>query len=243
MRLPLHQSVKRVICLQHVPFEGPGTFASLLASHGCRVESRLVPRDGLPDQPADALLVMGGPMSVNDPLDWLQAEREFIRESVHRGAPYLGICLGSQLLAAAMGGAVGPGPAPEIGLTPIRLTPEAAGDPLFRRWPRNPSVLEWHGEGIVPPPDAVVLASSDLYPVQAFRVGRAAYGLLFHVELEADGLAALCAHCAADLPRAGRTADELRRDGATALPGLRALADGLAEAFAGLLDGPRGPRA
>lgn len=232
--------MKRVVCLQHVPFEGPGAFAALLAAHECHVETRLVPRDGLPDEPGDALLVMGGPMSVNDSLDWLQREREFIREAALRGTPYLGICLGSQLLAAALGGTVAPGPAPEIGLTPIRLTSAAAEDPLFCRLPEHLQVVEWHGEGITPPPDAVTLATSERYPVQAFRVGRAAYGLLFHLELEAGGLAALCAHCPADLDRARLTAADLQRDIAPALPRLRVFAAELAGAFAGLVLESRG---
>jgi GMP synthase-like glutamine amidotransferase len=230
---------RRIACLQHVPFEGPGAFAGLLQARGFELDSHLVPRDGLPDGVFDALLVMGGPMSVNDPHDWIRREREFIREHVARGMPYLGICLGSQLLAAACGGSVAPGPAPEIGVMPVRRTPDAAADPLFRRLPDTFDVVEWHGEGITIPPDATVLASSDLFPVQAFRVGRAAYGVLFHLELEAGGVDALCTHCGADLRRAGVTAAEIQRAYTDAAPGLRARAGLIADGFAALITGGR----
>lgn len=229
--------MKKIDCLQHVPFEGPGAFAALFQSLGCIVESRLVPQDGLPKSLGGGLLVMGGPMSVNDPDDWIRREREFIREAVARGIPVLGICLGSQFIASAMGGRVAPGPEPEIGLTSIRLTPASATDPLFRHLPPQLDVIEWHGEGIEAPPDATVLASSEKFPVQAFRVGRAAYGLLFHLELEANGLSNLCTHCASDLARVGRTAAEVTRDAERAAPQLREYARNVANAFVGLVRG------
>ena len=228
---------RRIACLQHVPFEGPGAFDALLQARGFEITPHLVPRDGLPMKPFDALLVMGGPMSVNDPDDWIRREREFIREHVARGVPYLGICLGSQFLAVACGGRVAPGPEPEIGVMPVRLAAEASTDPLFRALPREFDVVEWHGEGIAAPQEATVLASSARFPVQAFRVGRAAYGVLFHVELETNGVGALCANCGTDLRRAGVTADEVQRAHAEAAPGLRARAGLIADGFASLITG------
>ena len=231
----------RVACLQHVPFEGPGAFDALLRARGFTVEPVLVPRDGLPAARFDALLVMGGPMSVNDPDDWIRREREFIREAVARGTPVLGICLGSQLLAAAFGGRVAPGPAPEIGVMPVRGTAAAAHDPLFRRLPPVFDVVEWHGEGITAPDGAVVLAESDRFPVQAFRVGRAGYGLLFHLEVEADGLEHLCAHGPADLLRSGNTKAQLLAAHAKVAAEMRRRAEGIIDAFADLIRAGRTP--
>jgi GMP synthase (glutamine-hydrolysing) len=216
--------MKRAVCLQHVPFEGPGCLEPALGEAGFSVERRLVPAEGLPADAGDALLVMGGPMSVNDPDPWIRAELEFIRRAVAAGTPYLGICLGAQFLARALGGRVGAGAEPEIGMTPIRLTPAAADDPLFRDLPLLAEVFEWHGEGIEPPTGAVVLASSSLFPVQAFRIGRAAYGLLFHLELDSAGVSALCAHGRGDLARAGRTAAAVSEQALPHLPALNELA-------------------
>ena len=226
--------MKNLLCLQHVPFEGPGCFGKAFAENGCRVERRLVPTEGLPESTPDALLVMGGPMSANDPDPWIAAELDFIRKQVALGVPYLGICLGSQLLARAVGGQVQPGPAPEIGMTSIRLTEAARHDPLFSRFPDHSEVFEWHGEGITLPEGAVTLAQSALYPVQAFRYGRTAYGLLFHLEVEAAGVDALCRNAPQDLERAGRTRDEIEGETAPHLARLNSLAQQLIRHFTGL---------
>ena len=144
-------------------------------------------------------------MSVNDPDPWIADELRFIRRSVEAGVPFLGICLGSQLLAKAMGGRVYKGPGTEIGLTRIGLTDAGRADPLFANAPAPLDVFEWHGEGIEAPPGATVLASSKLFPVQAFRCGPRALGLLFHAELEASGIRALCEKCPEDAAKAGLT--------------------------------------
>lgn len=215
----------RLVCLQHVPFEGPGRIGSFAEAQGWRLEKHLVPSDGLPGDAGDALLVMGGPMSVNDSNAWISAERLFIAQHVRAGTPYLGICLGSQFLASALGGRVAPGPAPEIGLHALALTNEGRRDPNFAHVPDRFGAFEWHGEAIAePPPDAVVLAASDLFPVQAFRWGARAYGFLFHWELEARGVEALCEHCADDVARAGRAPADVRAEIAR-LPAGHALLD------------------
>src|SRR6266508_1535470 len=121
----------RVVCLQHVPFEGPGAFATALAARGVSLDRYLVPKDGVPKDTGDLLLVMGGPMSVNDPDGWIAEETEFIRTALHAGRPVIGVCLGSQFMAKALGAGVRPGTAWEIGMTQIRLTPEAKHDPVF----------------------------------------------------------------------------------------------------------------
>ncbi len=212
--------MRTCLCLQHVPFESPGVFAKALADSGYELQSRIVPTDGLPTAAGDFLLVMGGPMSANDPDPWIQDELAFIRRAVESGVPCLGVCLGSQLLAKAMGGRVYKGPAVEIGFTRITATDAGRNDPLFGGAPEPLDVFEWHGEGIELPPGAVALASSKHFPVQAFRVGPRAAGLLFHIEVEADGIASLCRQCPDDLARGGADAAALRRDSARHLPSL-----------------------
>ena len=196
----------RAVCLQHVPFEGPGAFASSLARRGVQLEHHLVPKDGLPKDTGDLLIVMGGPMSVNDPDPWIAEETDFIRSALMSGTPVIGVCLGSQFMAKALGATVRPGTALEIGKTRIALTEEGKRDPVFQGFPETLSVFEWHGEVFDLPEGSVTLAGSEIAPLQAFRYGTYAYGLLFHLEMELDGIEALCRECAPDLDRAGNTA-------------------------------------
>jgi GMP synthase-like glutamine amidotransferase len=217
----------RAICLQHVPFEGPGAFAASLKQRGIELQQVLVPREGLPDDRGDLLIVMGGPMSVNDPDPWIAEETAFIQRAMQAGIPTLGICLGSQFMAKALGGAVKPGRGIEIGMTAIQVTEEGRKDRVFGALPSSLEVFQWHGEGYDCPPGAVTLASSDLFPVQAFRYGDRAYGLLFHLEMDQPGLEALCRECAEDMARAHQTIDHLRGRAISALPQLHQWADRL----------------
>ncbi len=199
----------RAVCLKHVPFEGPGAFAGHLAGRGVSIERFLVPTDGLPDDPGDLLIVMGGPMSVNDTDPWISEETRFIRRAIDRGTPVLGVCLGSQLMAKALGASVKPGQELEIGMTSIRLTEDGTRDPVFGTFPDVFEVFQWHGEIFDLPPGAVPLAGSALAPLQAFRYGSCAYGLLFHLEMDEPGMDALCRECAQDLARADLTYAQL----------------------------------
>lgn len=131
-----------------------------------------------------ALLVMGGPMDVwdEDRHSWLAPEKAAIRRWVEGGRPFLGVCLGHQLLASALGGRVGRMPAPEVGIAEVRLTDP--GDPLFAGLPSPLACLQWHGAEVQEPPaGAVVTAGNDACPVQAMRVGSASWGIQFHVEV------------------------------------------------------------
>jgi len=194
------------VCLQHVPFEGPGAFATALTDRGVSLNRYLVPQDGLPKDSGDLLIVMGGPMSVNDSDPWIAEETAFIRSALLAGMPVIGVCLGSQFLAKALGATVQPGKALEIGKTQILLTNEGQNDPVFNGFPESFSVFEWHGEVFDLPADCVPLAGSDIAPLQAFRFGPRAYGLLFHLEIETEGIEALCRECPSDLDRARVTA-------------------------------------
>jgi GMP synthase-like glutamine amidotransferase len=119
---------------------------------------------------------------------WLLEEKAAIRRWVaDLGRPFLGICLGHQLLADALGGRCGHQQPPEIGVLEVALTPEGRKDPIFVGMPTVQRALQWHSVKVVePPPEAVVLASSDLCPIQAMRVGRHAWSMQYHVEVEAD---------------------------------------------------------
>ncbi|TRZ98291.1 MAG: type 1 glutamine amidotransferase [Nitrospiraceae bacterium] len=217
----------RAVCLQHVPFEGPGAFAMALTERGASLERYLVPQDGLPKDAGDLLIVMGGPMSVNDPDQWIAEETSFIRSALHAGTPVIGVCLGSQFMAKSLGTTVRSGKALEIGMTQIRLTAEAKHDPVFSTLPESFEVFEWHGEVFDLPKDSVSLASSDIAPLQAFRYGTRAYGLLFHLEMEENGIDSLCQECAPDLTKARLAGQQVKTTALPHLPQLHQIADRL----------------
>lgn len=217
----------QAVCLQHVPFEGPGAFAKALAKRGVTLDSYLVPKDGLPRDTGDLLIVMGGPMSVNDPDPWIAEEAAFIRSALLANKPVVGVCLGSQLMAKALGAVVRSGKALEIGMTPIRLTDAGKADPVFGSCPEAFDVFEWHGEIFDLPNACMSLAGSDIAPLQAFRYGERAYGLLFHLEMEEGGIDALCRECAPDMTKAGLTAQQIKNTALPQLPQLHHMADQL----------------
>jgi GMP synthase (glutamine-hydrolysing) len=175
------------LVLQHIACEPPGVYEDALCDRGTTIHRvELDEGDRLPDwREFDAIVAMGGPMSANDEeeLPWLRDEKALIAEAVRAGLPFFGACLGVQLLAASLGAEVVTGPAPEVGLLPVFLTDAAAGDPVFADLPRELLTLQWHGDTFSLPDDAVLLASSPAYPNQAFRWGRHAYGVQFHLEV------------------------------------------------------------
>jgi GMP synthase (glutamine-hydrolysing) len=180
----------KIVVLQHIACEPPGVYEDVLLERGSKIHRvELDEGDPLPDRREfDAIVAMGGPMSVNDEeeLPWLRAEKAWVAEAVRAGTPFFGACLGVQLLAASLGGEVRAGPAPEVGLLPVFLTDAAASDPIFGELPREFRTLQWHGDTFSLPESAVLLASSPAYPNQAFRWGRSAYGVQFHLELSRD---------------------------------------------------------
>jgi GMP synthase-like glutamine amidotransferase len=181
-----------ILVFQHIPVEHPGIFRDFLAEDEISWDAvELDAGDRIPSLDGyDALWVMGGPMDVweEDKHPWLAPEKAAIREAVgERGMPFLGVCLGHQLLAAALGGRVAPMKAPEVGILDVRFTPEGARDRLFGGLASPIKCLQWHGAEVVEPPaDATILASSPACAVQAVRVGDRAYGLQYHVELTAS---------------------------------------------------------
>jgi GMP synthase (glutamine-hydrolysing) len=152
------------------------------------LDLRLVAGPDLPPDLSgyDGLVVLGGAMGAHDDatVPWLPHERALLREAVTTELPTLGVCLGAQLLALAHGGRVEPSPGgPEIGAQLIAKRAAASTDPLFGPMPITPDVLQWHFDAItVLPPGAVHLASSPVCDNQAFRLGRLAWGIQFHIE-------------------------------------------------------------
>jgi GMP synthase (glutamine-hydrolysing) len=181
------------VVIQHAATEGPGTLAAALERAGvswslCRVDQgeplpALASLSGL-----GGLVTMGGPMGVHDAAEhpWLGPERRVLAAGVEAGLVVLGVCLGAQQLAMALGAEVWSGERPEIGQGQVTLTAEGLSDPVLGGVGSPLPCLHWHGDTFSLPPSAVRLASSPHYPNQAFRVGAHAYGLQFHLEVDAE---------------------------------------------------------
>lgn len=184
----------RVLAFRHVPFEGAGLIEAVLDAHHIDLEyaDLYVPGAAMPDVAQyDGLIVLGGPMSVNDHLSYLRAEMEMLCAEVSRGRPVLGICLGAQLLARALGAEVRRNPVKEIGWYEIECTPAGLGDRLLGEVSRE-TVFHWHGETFELPAGAELLATSERCRNQAFRVGERAYGLQFHLEVTPEMISDWC---------------------------------------------------
>ncbi len=184
--------------LQHVAWEGPGLIASEAHQRGrflhvCRLDLG----DPVPAaRDLAGLIVMGGPMGVYeaDVHPHLTAECDLLREAVTLGIPVLGICLGAQLLAAALGARVYKGPGSEVGPGRVILTPEGLADPVLGGLGSQLPVMHWHGDTFDLPQGAALLASSARYPHQGFRAGRHAYAFQFHVEVDHELAGAWAPH-------------------------------------------------
>ena len=179
----------RLLVFQHIAIEHPGIFRDFLAEDGIEwLAVELDEGEAIPDLGGfDALWVMGGPMDVweEDEHSWFKDEKAAIREAVReRGLPYFGFCLGHQLLADALGGAVGKADTPEIGILDIELTDDGEASPLFKGMSRHGKCLQWHGAEVMRTPDgARVLAASPACRVQAMSLGARAFSLQYHVEI------------------------------------------------------------
>lgn len=188
--------------LQHVPFEGLGSIEPWLMTAGYEItNTRLFEAGKLPgvDEKIDLLIVMGGPMSVNDENEfpWLPEEKRFVRNAVENGKPVLGICLGAQLIASAMGAKVFPNALKEIGWYPIEGASPA--DSAVFGFPPSIEVFHWHGETFGLPPGATLLASSSACENQAFQLGDSVIGMQFHLETTPASARALVSNCGDEL--------------------------------------------
>jgi GMP synthase (glutamine-hydrolysing) len=178
-----------VLVIQHIACEPPGVYEEVLCERGATLRRVEVDAgDELPGWRAfDAIVAMGGPMSVNDDteLPWLREEKALIEEAVRAGRPFWGVCLGLQLLAASLGARVYAGDEPEVGVLPVEVTEEGRRDAVFSVLPPTLPALQWHGDTFDLPPGAVRLAGSPAYPNQAFRFANA-YGVQFHLEVSRE---------------------------------------------------------
>jgi GMP synthase (glutamine-hydrolysing) len=221
------------VVIQHEPLEGAGSLGPLVNAFQL---VRTFAGDPVPAD-AEALVVLGGGMGVEDQdrLPHLAEEIRLLQRCVARGRPILGICLGSQLLAAALGGAVAKAPAKEIGFYRVRLRPQARDDALFSGVEESFVALHWHGDAFTLPEGSVPLAGSTLTPLQAFRFGARAWGVQFHLEADEAVLGAMVASGAAELVEEGVDAGHLLEQAGRELPRLQAIAGGVFSRWAALI--------
>lgn len=186
--------------LQHVSFEGLGAIEPWLIDNDYSITTtRLYENQPLPEiGDINLLIIMGGPMSVNDELlhPWLAEEKEFIRKAINADIPILGICLGAQLIASALGAQIYRNPEKEIGWFSI------TGLPFFGNTFQFPDQIEafhWHGETFDLPQKAIHLAKSKVCENQAFQIGRKIIGLQFHLETTQESARLLVENCGNEL--------------------------------------------
>lgn len=188
--------------IQHVPFEAIGHIQQWADDNAIRITSTQVYKnDAYPNPDSiNFLVVMGGPMAVYDENKhlWIKEEKAFIRACINKNVKVIGFCLGAQLIAAALGAKVYPGPEKEIGWWDVKLTAAGEANPLFAGFPVNPVVYQWHGDTFDLPEGATLLASSGVCSHQAFQY-KNALALQFHLETTAESMALLIENCADEL--------------------------------------------
>ena len=189
---PASASPIRLLELRHAEIESLGTYADGLPAT-TELHTVRTWREPLPDDPTvfDGIVAMGGPMGANDGAlhPWIDAEITFLHRALAADVPVFGICLGSQLLAAAAGAAVTTGPAAEIGICSVEWTQQGLADPVWKGLSDNTfDVMQWHYDTFGLPEGSVLLASSSAYPNQMFRLGPS-YGIQFHLEVDTRGFA------------------------------------------------------
>lgn len=196
----------RIHYFQHVPFEGLGNIENWIKAKGHPLSATRFYEDAalpvLTD--IDWLIVMGGPMGAYEEniYPWLAAEKQFIGQAINQGKKVLGICLGAQLTASALGARVYPNAYKEIGWFPIRLTQEGAASSVFAGFPRKLDVFHWHGDTFDLPAGAIHLASSEGCVNQAFFYDKNVLALQFHLDVTIDNITDWVENGADELVRA-----------------------------------------
>lgn len=188
---------------QHVPFEELGYIREWAKKPGNRLSAtRFYEDQRLPFiDICDFLIVLGGPMSVNEEQKnpWIVNEKKFIEKAIAAGKKVLGICLGAQLIADVLGARVYPNTEKEIGWFPVEFTPEGRSHPLFSSFPEKQTVFHWHGDTFDLPAGAVHIASSEACRNQAFVYGNNVVGLQFHLELSDADILRMVQNCGDEL--------------------------------------------
>jgi GMP synthase-like glutamine amidotransferase len=174
---------KTILSIQNTEIETLGNLKKLFESDGFEIETKHVKKDSIPQEVDNyaAIVILGGYMSVYQNLPFLDEQQKLIRNANHHQVPLLGICLGSQLIAQALGGRVYKGQRKEIGWFEVKVNNEGRNDIFKGITNERIKVFQWHGDTYELPKSAILLASSNLYP-QAFKVGTS-IGILFHLEV------------------------------------------------------------
>jgi len=182
----------RIHYFQHVPFEGPGSIQEWSIKNGHSLTStNFYINETLPDlNSIDWLIIMGGPMSVDDEKEfhWLPKEKSFIKNAIEKGKKVIGICLGAQLIAQILGAKVYPNKQKEVGWFPIRLTESAKQHPLFNDLNNEITVFHWHGDTFELPENAIAIAKSDACNNQGFIYKQNVLALQFHLETTRESI-------------------------------------------------------
>jgi len=234
--------VSKILAIRHARCETLGTIADVLTAENLpptcilTFDGQSVP-NGLNEY--DGLIIMGGPMGVyeQERYPFLRQEIRLIEEALRENIPVLGICLGSQLLAAALGSPVTKGKTKEIGWYPVTLAPAAASDPLWTGLKSSFTAYHWHGDVFDLPSGAVSLASSERTPHQAFQCGRSAYGVLFHMEVTKSIIEDMVKTFNGELREAGMDGREIIERAGKHLPRLRQIGRTIFDRWAGMVKG------
>lgn len=187
----------------HVPFEGPGIIADWAGGKGYKLHyTRFYKGDALPDASSvDILIIMGGPMNVFDfhIHSWMEDEIAWVKEFIETGKPVLGICLGAQIIASALGEEVYPGPHKEIGWHNLQFFPSMGDFKICKDLPVTRKVFHWHGDTFNVPVGATRIAGSQAFPNQGFVYGKHAVALQFHLEVTPESVKELVENCRDEL--------------------------------------------
>ncbi len=198
-RTRANKNLMKVLCLTHVAYEGPARIAAWVKARGHQLSViRADLADSLPNPEfIDLVVVMGGPMSANDSLAWLNRETTFLEQVLRFNRPMLGVCLGAQLFAKIFGARIYPAATKEIGWWPVRRVPKDSDKNL--PLPAIFAPLHWHGETFDLPSGAIRWAESDAIFNQAFSINKHVVGLQFHIEATPDSVATIVAGAQADI--------------------------------------------